>query len=48
MRNFDIPKDVREGWGYPEITDQTRAKILGLNLAKLTGLDPRKRVASSK
>jgi uncharacterized protein len=48
VRNFDIPKDVREGWGYPEITDQTRAKILGLNLAKLTGLDPTKRVASAK
>ena len=45
VRNFDMPKDVREGWGYPEITDQTRAKILGLNLAKLAGLDPTKRVS---
>jgi predicted TIM-barrel fold metal-dependent hydrolase len=48
VRNFDIPKDVREGWGYPEITDLTRAKILGLNLAKLTGLEPTKRVVGKK
>jgi hypothetical protein len=48
VRNFDIPKDVREGWGYPEITDLTRAKILGLNLAKLTGLEPTKRVSGKK
>ena len=32
----------------PEITDQTRAKILGLNLAKLAGIEPRKRAPGRK
>lgn len=43
IRNFQIPEDLRENYGYPEITDEIRAKILGLNLAKLTGIEPVKR-----
>lgn len=43
MRNFQIPEELRENYGYPEITDDIRAKILGLNLAKLTGIEPVKR-----
>ena len=35
------PKSCSEKWGYPEITDETRAKILGLNLARLAKIDPR-------
>jgi predicted TIM-barrel fold metal-dependent hydrolase len=43
IRNFEIPEDLRENYGYPEITDDIRAKILGLNLANLTGIEPIKR-----
>jgi predicted TIM-barrel fold metal-dependent hydrolase len=44
IRNLKMPDELREKWGYPEITDETRAKILGLNLARLAGIEPKKRV----
>ena len=47
MRTFDIPQELQEQYGYQAITDETRAKILGLNLAKLANLDTTKRVGAS-
>ncbi len=44
IRNLQIPEELREQWGYCEITDEMRAKILGLNLAGLAKIDPTKRV----
>lgn len=46
MRTFEIPEELQHQYGYPKITDEIRAKILGLNLAKLTGIEPTKRVAA--
>lgn len=43
MRTFDIPEELQQQWGYPAITDEIRAKILGLNLAGLTNIEPTKR-----
>jgi uncharacterized protein len=39
FRNFSIPQDLCEGYGYPELTDQAKRKILGENLLRLHGLD---------
>lgn len=44
VRNLQIPEDLREQWGYQEITPEIRAGILGLNLARVTGIEPTKRV----
>jgi len=44
VRNLKMPEELQEQWGYPEITDEIKAKILGLNLARLTGIKPTKRV----
>jgi predicted TIM-barrel fold metal-dependent hydrolase len=44
VRTLEMPAELQEKWGYPEITDEIRANILGLNLAKLAKLDPKKRV----
>jgi predicted TIM-barrel fold metal-dependent hydrolase len=33
--DLQIPKELQEGWGYPPITEQDRANMLGLNLAKM-------------
>jgi len=44
IRNLEMPEELQEKWGYPAITDEIRAKILGLNLARLTGIEPNKRV----
>ena len=38
FRAFQIAKDVREQHGYPEITDELRAKIFGLNALKPYGI----------
>ncbi len=43
LRNFQIPADMREGYGYPEITDDMRRKIFGENLGGLLGIDTSKR-----
>jgi hypothetical protein len=44
IRNLKMPEELQEKWGYEEVTDEIKAKILGLNLAKLTGIEPKKRV----
>ena len=35
---FQIPEEMRERFGYPEITEQDKRKILGLNSARLYGI----------
>jgi hypothetical protein len=40
MRSFQISEEFRERFGYPRLTKEIRAKILGLNGARLYGVDP--------
>jgi predicted TIM-barrel fold metal-dependent hydrolase len=40
FRTFQISRELRERHGYPEITPALRAKIFGLNAAKVYGLSP--------
>jgi hypothetical protein len=47
IRNLEIPEELQEKWGYKPITDETRAKILGLNLARLAKIDTKKRVKAA-
>lgn len=44
IRNLQMPDELQEKWGYAPITDETRAKILGLNLARLAKIPTHKRV----
>ncbi len=44
IRNFQIPEELREQYGYLEITEAMRAKWLGQNLAKLAKIKPTKRI----
>ena len=44
VRTLEMPAELQEKWGYPEITGEMRAKFLGLNLARLAKIDPTKRV----
>jgi hypothetical protein len=39
FRAFQIPERMREQFGYPELTAEVKAKILGLNAARLYGID---------
>jgi len=36
---FEIPKQMQEEYGYPELTYEIKEKILGLNHARLLGWD---------
>jgi hypothetical protein len=35
----EMPQDLREGFGYPEITREDRENILGKNFARIMGVD---------
>jgi uncharacterized protein len=37
--DFEIPEDLVEGYGYPQLTEQAKRKILGENLLRLSGMD---------
>ena len=39
LLNFEIPQDLVEGYGYPQLTEQAKRKILGENLLRLSGMD---------
>lgn len=39
LRRFQIPNELVEGHGYPQLTDEVKKKIFGLNAARLWGLD---------
>ena len=40
FRSFQITDEFQERFGYPELTPQIKAKILGLNSARLYGVEP--------
>lgn len=40
FRAFQIPQQLQEQHGYPALTDTARRKILGLNGARVYGVDP--------
>ena len=41
FRGFQIPEEYRELYGYPQLTPTAKEKILGLNAARLYGIDPK-------
>jgi predicted TIM-barrel fold metal-dependent hydrolase len=43
LRDFQFPEDMQEGYGYPALTDEDKAKIFGQNLGGLLGIDTGKR-----
>ena len=43
LRDFQMPKELQEKYGYPEISDEDKRKIFGGNLGKLLGTDTTKR-----
>jgi hypothetical protein len=40
LRSFRISHEFQDRYGYPELTKQIKHKILGLNGARLYGVDP--------
>jgi predicted TIM-barrel fold metal-dependent hydrolase len=39
MWRFQIPADLRKKYGYPELTEEAKRRILGLNSARLYGIE---------
>ena len=46
MWRFQIPEDMRRKYGYPEFTEEAKRKILGLNSARLYGIDVQRNFAA--
>ena len=44
IRNLELPEELQETWGYKPISEESKAKFLGLNLARLAKIDTTKRV----
>jgi uncharacterized protein len=40
FRTFQIAPELQERFGYPELTPELKAKIFGLNAARVFGVDP--------
>jgi hypothetical protein len=40
FRAFEISPELQERYGYPALTPELKAKVFGLNAARLFGLDP--------
>jgi uncharacterized protein len=40
FRAFHISDEFQERYGYPKLTKELRAKVLGLNAARLYGIEP--------
>jgi len=39
FRGFSLPEDLCAGYGYPQLTEQAKRKILGENLLRLYHMD---------
>jgi uncharacterized protein len=48
FRKFRIPDQLVEGHGYPQLTDEVKAKVFGLNAARLWGLKTMAQVPEDK
>lgn len=46
MWRFQIPEDMRRKYGYPEFTHEDKRKVLGLNSARLYGIDVQRNFAA--
>jgi predicted TIM-barrel fold metal-dependent hydrolase len=47
FRAFQIPEELRERHGYPELTPALKAKVLGENAARVYGIDPERARATA-
>lgn len=43
FRSFEISSEFQERFGYPELTRERKAKVLGLNGARVYGIEPKAR-----
>lgn len=48
MATLEMPEELQDKYGYPQITDEVRAKILGTNFARYIGVDLDQRVEKLK
>ena len=48
FRAFQIPEEYSQRYGYPQLTPTAKEKILGLNAARLYGIDPEKARAAAR
>jgi uncharacterized protein len=47
LRDFQMPEELQERYGYPALSEEDRARIFGGNLAGLLGIETKRRVGAS-
>lgn len=48
FKEFQFSQDLQEGYGFKPLTEEDKAKIFGLNLARLLDIEPRKMAKAHK
>jgi len=48
FRAFHIPREYQERFGYPALTDAIKGKILGLNAARVYGIDAKRALDNAR
>lgn len=43
LREFEMPEDLQQGYGYEPVTEEVKRKIFGENLARLLNIETRRR-----
>ncbi len=43
FRHYQFPEDLQQGYGFKPLTEEHKAKIFGLNMARLLGIEPIKK-----
>jgi uncharacterized protein len=44
MREFEMPEDLQQKYGYAPVTEEVKRKIFGENLARLLKIDTKRRI----
>ena len=44
LREFEMPEDLQQGYGYSPVTEEVKRKIFGENLARLLDMEPKRRI----
>jgi len=44
LRDFEMPEELKQRYGYAAITEEVKRKIFGENLARVLGIEPKRRI----
>jgi hypothetical protein len=48
LRDFEMPEELQQRYGYAAITEEVKGKIFGKNLARVLGIEPKRRIKDAQ